>query len=67
GVARVLADEVLVLRNGRTEELTDADAFFAGPASDYGRDLLRTTEQQMLVREAATAAGPPAEASTGAA
>jgi ABC-type dipeptide/oligopeptide/nickel transport system ATPase subunit len=52
GVARVLADEVLVLRDGRVAELTEADAFFAGPRSEYGRELLRTTAEQALVRGA---------------
>lgn len=50
GVARVLADDVLVLKDGRAVELTDADAFFAGPTAPYAQQLLRTTSEQMLVR-----------------
>lgn len=39
-VARVLADDVLVLKDGRTEELQAADAFFRRPMTAYGRALL---------------------------
>lgn len=39
-VAKVLADDVLVLKDGRVQEYRDADAFFAGPSSAYGRALL---------------------------
>jgi peptide/nickel transport system ATP-binding protein len=41
GVSRVLADEILVLRNGRVEELTPADEFFDSPRSEYARLLLK--------------------------
>jgi ABC-type glutathione transport system ATPase component len=47
-VARVLADEVMVLRNGEVVEKTAASEFFGGPASDYGRALLSTTAGQTL-------------------
>ncbi|HET6507841.1 MAG TPA: ATP-binding cassette domain-containing protein [Baekduia sp.] len=47
-VARVLADEVLVLRDGAVAEHTPADAFFEEPRSAYGHDLLRTTAAQTL-------------------
>lgn len=39
-VVRLIADRVLVLREGRQEELTDRDAFFSLPQSEYGRELL---------------------------
>jgi len=42
-VAKVLADDVLVLRRGRVEEMAPADAFFDGPATAYGRSLLEAT------------------------
>lgn len=47
-VARVLADEVLVLRHGTVVEHTAADEFFERPRSDYGRELLETTAGQTL-------------------
>jgi ABC-type glutathione transport system ATPase component len=49
GVARVLAHNVLVLKDARMVELTPADEFFAGPREAYSRHLLATTAQQMLV------------------
>jgi ABC-type glutathione transport system ATPase component len=52
GVARVLADDVLVLRDGKLVELSPADAFFDGPQTEYARQLLATTAEQMLVRDA---------------
>ncbi|MEN3284582.1 MAG: peptide/nickel transport system ATP-binding protein [Solirubrobacteraceae bacterium] len=39
-VARVLADEILVLRAGRTVEHRSADEFFGGPIAEYSRALL---------------------------
>jgi ABC-type dipeptide/oligopeptide/nickel transport system ATPase subunit len=48
GVARVLADEIMVLRAGTPIELSSADRFFAGPEADYSRRLLRDTAEQML-------------------
>jgi ABC-type glutathione transport system ATPase component len=48
GVARVLADDVLVLRAGRMVELSPADRFFDGPGADYSRRLLSTSAAQML-------------------
>jgi ABC-type dipeptide/oligopeptide/nickel transport system ATPase subunit len=58
GVARVLADDILVLRNGEVAEYTHADRFFEGPSSEYGRTLLRTTEEQMLMQPPAPVADP---------
>jgi ABC-type dipeptide/oligopeptide/nickel transport system ATPase subunit len=49
GVARVLADEILVLRQGEQIELSPADRFFARPAAAYSRELLQTTAEQMLL------------------
>jgi peptide/nickel transport system ATP-binding protein len=40
GVARVLSTEIAVLRHGRVLEAGDSNAFFAGPISKYGRELL---------------------------
>jgi ABC-type glutathione transport system ATPase component len=40
GVARVMADRIVLLRRGRVEETGDNESFFRGPASDYGRQLL---------------------------
>jgi ABC-type dipeptide/oligopeptide/nickel transport system ATPase subunit len=39
-VVRVLADDVLVLRDGESEEYGRADAFFVTPASQYAARLL---------------------------
>ena len=39
-VARVLADDVLVLRRGVVVEQTSASSFFAEPQADYSRSLL---------------------------
>lgn len=47
-LVRVLADEVLVLRDGQVEERTEADTFFRGPASAYGAVLLEANRQQSL-------------------
>jgi ABC-type glutathione transport system ATPase component len=49
-LVRVLADDVLVLRDGIVEERTPADEFFAGPASAYGAALLEANRQQSLHR-----------------
>lgn len=50
GVARVLADHVLVLRGGEVVELSPAEQFFSEPVAPYSRQLLKTTTEQMLVR-----------------
>jgi ABC-type dipeptide/oligopeptide/nickel transport system ATPase subunit len=42
-VAKVLSDEVLVLRSGTVVEHATADAFFESPAADYSRHLLSLT------------------------
>ena len=42
-VVRQMADRIVVMRDGRVEEAGDAEAFFAGPQSAYGRDLLGQT------------------------
>ncbi|HUB69780.1 MAG TPA: dipeptide/oligopeptide/nickel ABC transporter ATP-binding protein [Acidimicrobiales bacterium] len=39
-VAQVVADRVLVLKDGRVRESAEAAAFFAGPRDDYSRALL---------------------------
>jgi ABC-type microcin C transport system duplicated ATPase subunit YejF len=39
-VAKVLADDVLVLRHGRVVEHSRADVFFERPREDYSRALL---------------------------
>jgi peptide/nickel transport system ATP-binding protein len=48
GLAHVLADDVLVLRDGRAVELSPAPEFFAGPSSAYARDLLAATRDHQL-------------------
>jgi ABC-type dipeptide/oligopeptide/nickel transport system ATPase subunit len=52
GVAKVLCDEVLVLKDGAVVEHAPADAFFAGPQTPYARELLAATARQMLERPA---------------
>jgi ABC-type dipeptide/oligopeptide/nickel transport system ATPase component len=52
-LAKVMADEVVVLRQGRIVEWAVATAFFSGPQQEYSRELLATTAQQALVRNAA--------------
>ncbi len=47
-LVRVLADEVLVLRDGETVELSLADDFFRAPAAEYSRGLLEANRQQSL-------------------
>jgi ABC-type glutathione transport system ATPase component len=58
GVAKVMADEVVVLRHGRRVEHSPADVFFAEPKEQYSRELLEATAKQMLVRR------PPGELET---
>jgi ABC-type glutathione transport system ATPase component len=53
GVAKVMADEVVVLRHGTLVEHSPADAFFDGPREPYSRQLLDTTAKQMLARKPA--------------
>lgn len=48
GVAHVMADDVLVLKDGRVMEWSPVHAFFAQPANDYSQQLLETTAEQML-------------------
>lgn len=48
GVARVLADDVLVLRAGEMVELSPADTFFESPVAEYSQRLVATTTAQML-------------------
>jgi ABC-type glutathione transport system ATPase component len=50
GVAKAMADDIVVLRNGKLIEHSQAEAFFAGPREPYSRELLDTTAKQMLVR-----------------
>jgi ABC-type dipeptide/oligopeptide/nickel transport system ATPase subunit len=49
-VARVLADDVLVLRRGVVVEHTPASTFFIEPCEDYSRSLLRAVARQSLRR-----------------
>jgi ABC-type glutathione transport system ATPase component len=50
GVAKVMADDVVVLRHGKLVERSPADAFFARPQEEYSRGLLDATARQMLAR-----------------
>ncbi|MGN6187506.1 MAG: ABC transporter ATP-binding protein [Conexibacter sp.] len=50
GLAKVMADDVVVLRDGKLVEHSPAAAFFAGPREQYSRELLDTTAKQMLGR-----------------
>jgi ABC-type dipeptide/oligopeptide/nickel transport system ATPase subunit len=50
-VARSMADDILVLRNGRVVEHAPADAFFEGPADPYASSLLRLAAEQAVRRE----------------
>jgi peptide/nickel transport system ATP-binding protein len=45
-VAQVVADRIMVLREGRVCELSDARVFFAGPRDSYGAMLLNATREQ---------------------
>jgi ABC-type microcin C transport system duplicated ATPase subunit YejF len=57
-VARVLADEVLVLRQGVVVERSPASTFFAEPSEEYSRGLLNAAGRQSLARrQLATATG----------
>jgi ABC-type glutathione transport system ATPase component len=47
-LVRVLADDVLVLRDGAVEEHTPADEFFREPRADYSRGLLGANRAQSL-------------------
>jgi ABC-type glutathione transport system ATPase component len=49
-VVRVLADDVLVLRDGRMVEAGPADGFFAAPREPYSQSLLEAVAQQALSR-----------------
>lgn len=51
GVAKAMADDVVVLRNGKLVERSPADTFFAGPKEAYSSQLLETTAKQMLVSD----------------
>jgi ABC-type dipeptide/oligopeptide/nickel transport system ATPase subunit len=50
GVARRMADNVLVLKDGRAVEHSSASAFFAEPTDSYSRLLLEAARRQELVR-----------------
>ena len=60
-VARVLADDVLVLRRGVAVEQRSAEAFFERPTSEYGRSLMTASAQLGHKRDTAVAA-PRADA-----
>ena len=47
-VAKVLSDDVLVLRHGETVEHAAADTFFASPANEYSRHLLSMTFEPVV-------------------
>ena len=47
-LVRVLADDVLVLRDGHVVELSAAEGFFRAPAADYSRGLLQANRKQSL-------------------
>lgn len=49
-LVRVLADDVLVLKDGTVVEHSSADEFFRAPAADYSRGLLDANRQQSLRR-----------------
>jgi peptide/nickel transport system ATP-binding protein len=55
GVVRVLADDVLVLRNGTVVEQSAADDLFAHPAHDYTRSLLAAVHQPAALQAASLA------------
>jgi ABC-type glutathione transport system ATPase component len=57
-LVRVLADDVLVLRDGYAVEQSDAATFFAGPTNEYARGLLEANRLQTLRR------GPAPNATT---
>ena len=63
-VVRQIADRVVVLRRGRVVEAGDVEEFFAGPSSDYGRELLRLTPSLEALappeEDAGAEAGAPA-------
>lgn len=42
-VARVLANHVLLLRDGAALEMQQAEVFFDRPGSEYGKQLLEAT------------------------
>jgi ABC-type dipeptide/oligopeptide/nickel transport system ATPase subunit len=46
GVARIMSDDLVLLRRGRIEENGRNEEFFGGPRSAYGRQLLSDTAQQ---------------------
>jgi ABC-type glutathione transport system ATPase component len=49
-VVRVLADDVLVLRNGHVVEYADAESFFEQPRHEYSQSLLGAVSRQALTR-----------------
>jgi ABC-type dipeptide/oligopeptide/nickel transport system ATPase subunit len=59
GVAKVLSDYVLVLRDGRVVEYSSAERFFSEPGESYSRELLATTADQMLQYSVRSAAPAP--------
>jgi peptide/nickel transport system ATP-binding protein len=61
GLAHVLADSVLVLRNGEPVELAPASRFFAGPRTTYARSLLAATRDHQLRDPEGSASGPTPE------
>ena len=51
-VVRAMADEVLVMQNGRAVEQAPAHEIFTAPATDYTSRLLRAAQLQRETREA---------------
>jgi len=48
-VVRQMADRIVVLKRGECVEYGDSEAFFASPASPYGRELLSETPSLALL------------------
>jgi ABC-type dipeptide/oligopeptide/nickel transport system ATPase subunit len=51
GVAKVMADDVVVLRHGKLVERAPTHEFFRGPREPYSRELLDATAAQILVHK----------------
>jgi peptide/nickel transport system ATP-binding protein len=50
-VVRSIADEILVLQRGITQELSSADSIFARPAAAYTRELMRAQRDWSLTAD----------------
>jgi ABC-type dipeptide/oligopeptide/nickel transport system ATPase component len=58
GVARVLADEIVVLRGGLVVERAATRDFFTSPQDPYSQSLLEAVSRQALTRHRLSAAEP---------